>query len=108
MEQERLLNAIERLSENIEKMNVNTGKKKEHEYSIKYYFFRYIQEIFEASIGLIVVVLLTKKQFSIQDFIRIVCIIGGVTLILEEYNLEYSDNIRQGIYFTIGAVAFSG
>lgn len=75
---------------------------------IMYYIKRYIQEVFEAAMALIVLLLITKKNFTFNDMVRVSCIFGLVTLILEEYNQGYLSNMKQGFHFTIGASALMG
>lgn len=81
--------------------------KSDVKHDLKYFVKRYIQEFFEAITGLFVVILLLKQKFTIYEIIRISAIIGLVTLILEEYNLEYANNVKQGLYFTIGAMTLN-
>lgn len=77
---------------------------KKNNHDLNYYIKRYIQEIGEALVGLFVVILITKNKFALKEIIRISMILGFVTLILEEYNIEYANNVKQGIYFTMGAM----
>jgi hypothetical protein len=72
-----------------------------------YFIKRYIQEVIEASFGLLIVIFILKKQFTLIDFTQVVSIIGFITLILEEYNVEYLNNFKQGIHFTLGSLAFN-
>lgn len=110
--EKELIEVIKKLTIEVEKNNKcladNNIKKDDNEHNIKYFIKRYIQEVIEAALGLTAVMLITKKSFETKDFIKIVCIIGFITLILEEYNMEYSSNFKQGIHFTMGAVAFGG
>lgn len=108
-----LIKSINNLKEEIEKNNKILQKSEVknivvEKHDIIYYTKRYIQEIIEASFGLFAVMLITKREFTIKEIIKIACIIGFITLILEEYNLEYSNNFKQGIHFTMGAVALGG
>jgi hypothetical protein len=79
-----------------------------------YFIKRYIQEIFEAASGLFVLYLITRNQkedvpFQYKKFFFAACIIGSVTLVLEEYYDEtHASNIKQGLAFTIGASALRG
>jgi hypothetical protein len=111
MDQSELINAIKKLTAEIEKNNNSlivthetVFKKRDFLYFVK----RYIQEILEAMMGLIAVMLILKREFVMYEFLKIAMIIGSVTLILEEYNVAAADTFKQGIYFTIGAVAFGG
>lgn len=103
-----LICSVNRLVDIIKEQNEKTNSAVNiHERSIKYYLKRYIQEITEASFGLFSVSLITGREFTLNEFVKIVCIIGLITLILEEYNFEYSNNFKQGIHFTLGSVAFN-
>ena len=73
------------------------------EKNIIYYIKRYIHEVIEATIAMFVIYLLTRRKFEYLHFIRTVLIFGLVTLIVEEYNPEYSSSIKQGVTFSIGS-----
>jgi hypothetical protein len=104
-----LIEAVNKLTIEMEKTTKNLIKDTTPvNHDIVYFIKRYIQEVMEAAFGLFAVSLITKKEFVLYDFIKIVLIIGFVTLILEEYNLTAADNFKQGIHFTIGAVALGG
>jgi hypothetical protein len=107
MKIDELINVIKNLTNVIEQQQLNKQKPEAIEHDFTYLIKRYIQEFIEAVIGLFIVTLILRKQFSTFDFIRIASIIAVATLIMEEYNTEYADNMKQGICFTIGANAFS-
>lgn len=107
LQTKELIDSIKNLTIQLEKNNTCTNPDKSEPHNLYYYIKRYIQEILEASFGLIMVMFILKKNFNILDFISIVCIIGLITLILEEYNIEYLHNFKEGILFTIGSLAFS-
>ena len=73
-----------------------------------YYVTRYIQEVIEASIGLILVIFIMKKSFTYIEFIKIACIVALVTLALEEYNIHAAGNFKQGIYSALGSMTYNG
>jgi hypothetical protein len=114
--QTELINSIKILTTEIQKHTTELEKHNNSlikdtqlvNHDIIYFIKRYIQEILEASFGLLVVMFILKKSFDWLDFFKIVSVIGFVTLILEEYNMEAASNFKQGIYFTIGAVAYGG
>lgn len=81
--------------------NVKINIEQPHDFP--YLAKRYVQEAIEAFIAIYFVMFVMKKQFEWPDLIRMALIIGFVTLILEEYNKDYSSNLKQGILFTIGA-----
>ena len=76
------------------------------EHNLTYYIKRYIQEIIEASFGLLVVMFIMKKSFNWSDLLKIAGIVGIITLILEEYNIDAANNFKQGIYTTLGSIPF--
>lgn len=106
-----LIDAIKELTKEVEKNNKLKVERDDNytsdKHDIKYFIKRYIQEVIEASLGLFAVMLITKREFKAEEYIKIASIIGLITLILEEYNVDYSNNFKQGIHFTMGAVAFS-
>lgn len=73
-----------------------------------YYVTRYIQEFLEASVGLIVVMIIMKKSFTCIEFVKIAGIVGLMTLILEEYNKHIAGNFKQGVYSAIGSMTYRG
>lgn len=106
--QTELIHEIKKLKDEIKRQNdenikVNIIPDK----NLKYYLKRYIQEVFEATISVLVFMFTLKKQFTLPEFTRIVFLIGFVTLILEEYNHEFFSEFKQGIHFTLGANAFT-
>lgn len=110
--EDSLLESINRLRDQIEINNklllgeVSGNQKEPHD--IWYFMRRYIQEVLEASAGLFVVKIILKKEFSLEDFLRIALVVGLITLIIEEYNKNYATELKGGIYFTLGSIAFSG
>lgn len=110
LQTQELIDSIKKLTVQIQKNNENSTeniKKNTRPHTFSYYIKRYIQEILEASFGLIMVIFILKKEFSLLDFIKITSIIALITLILEEYNIEYLNNFKQGIHFTLGSLAFT-
>jgi hypothetical protein len=78
-----------------------------------YYIKRYIQEFLEALIALSVVFYIkNSKEFfskdSLLNIVKMSSVIGLVTLILEEYNSDYSKNIKDGMKFTVGTHLVGG
>ena len=103
---QELINAINKLTTQLEQNN-NKHIKSSRNHDIYYYIKRYIQEVMEASFGLLSVTLITSKKFVFYDFIKIVLIIGLITLLLEEYNMSAAENFKQGIQFTMGSTFLS-
>ena len=74
-----------------------------------YYVKRYFNELLEASVGLFIIYLLSNKNdINVKLLLRNIAIFAFVTLIVEEYNPEYSSNIKQGVTFTIGSNLLAG
>jgi hypothetical protein len=106
--QNELIDEIKKLKDEIKRQNdenikVNIIPNK----NLRYYIKRYIQEVFEAIVSVLVFIFVLKKQFTLAEFTRIVSLIAFVTLILEEYNHDFFQNFKQGIHFTLGANAFT-
>lgn len=99
-----LIESIKQLTIEVQKQNVS--KQLPGNRDIIYFVKRYVQEVIEASFALAVVMFIMKKPFVWNDFFKIVGLVGMVTLILEEYNMDAADNFKQGIYYTLGAVAY--
>lgn len=104
------IEAINSLRDQIEINNkLLLGEQSQEEpHDIWYFMRRYIQEVLEAAAGLFVVKIILKKEFSLEDFLRISLVVGLITLIIEEYNKNYATELKGGIYFTLGSIAFSG
>jgi hypothetical protein len=104
-----LISSIRNLTDEIEKNNKAISKDEipNLEKNFTYYIKRYFQELFEAGIGLLLVMFILKKKIEVFDFFKMISLIGLVTLILEEYNVEYLTNFKQGIHFTLGSLAFN-
>lgn len=107
--QKEFINEIKNLTYEFKKHNelLHKNKKPNINKNFIYYIKRYIEEFFEASIGLLIAITILKKSFEFDEFLRIVSLIALITLILEEYNSEYLQNFRQGIHFTLGSMAFN-
>lgn len=106
--QNELIIEIKKLKDEIKKQNdqnikVNIVPNK----NLRYYIKRYIQEVFEAIVSILVFIFIFKKQFTLVEFVRIVSLIAFITLLLEEYNHDFFQNFKQGIHFTLGANAFT-
>lgn len=71
--------------------------------NIAYFARRYVQEFFEACIGLYIISIVSKNKLDHAHFIRNAAILACATLALEEYNPSYADSVKQGLAFTIGA-----
>lgn len=75
----------------------------EQEKNFFYYIKRYFSEFLEALIALTLLSLFKKENtIDIQKNIKLALGIGVITLILEEYNPNFSSNIKSGISYTVG------
>jgi hypothetical protein len=63
---------------------------------IVYYIKRYIFEVLEATIALSVLFYFKNGKFQLN--LKMALIIGLITLILEEYNPNFSSNVKSGIF----------
>ena len=103
-----LINTIKNLTVEVQHNNKLLSKDTQLiEHNMFYYIKRYIQEFIEACIGLLFVMFIMKKSFTLSDLSKIASIVGVVTLILEEYNLDSASHFKQGIYSTLGSVTFN-
>lgn len=71
--------------------------------SKEYYAKRYIQEVFEAFVSIMLIRYAMGKDLPMTALIKASLIIGVVTLLLEEYNPSFKENIVQGITFSVGS-----
>lgn len=71
---------------------------------IKYYLQRYLNEITEASILIVIIKLSTNNPIDIKEVLFYSIIIGIITLILEEYNQSIYTRVKTGMQTSIGAV----
>ena len=71
--------------------------------SKEYYAKRYIQEVFEAFISIMLIRYAMGKDLPMTALIKASLLIGLVTLLLEEYNPSFKENIVQGITFSVGS-----
>ena len=71
--------------------------------SKEYYAKRYIQEVFEAFVSIMLIRYAMGKDLPMTALIKASLIIGLVTLSLEEYNHDFKENIVQGLTFSVGA-----
>ena len=72
-----------------------------------YYLKRYIQEILEAFVAILIIKVATDKQIIYSHILKGSLFVGILTLLLEEYNPEFKEQIRQGITFTVGSQMMS-
>lgn len=74
---------------------------------IMYYLKRYIQEVLEAFVAILIIKVATDKQLVYINILKGSIFIGILTLLLEEYNPDFKEQIRQGITFTVGSQMMS-
>lgn len=72
-----------------------------------YYLKRYIQEVLEAFVAILIIKIATDKQLLFNEILKGSIFVGILTLLLEEYNPEFKEQIRQGITFTVGSQVMS-
>ena len=69
----------------------------------KYYYKRYAQEVFEAFISVMLIRYAMGKDIPMVPLVKASFVIGLVTLLLEEYNPSFKENIVQGITLSVGS-----
>lgn len=69
----------------------------------KYYVKRYAQEVFEAFVSIMLIRYAMGKDIPMIPLVKASFAIGMVTLLLEEYNPSFKENIVQGITFSVGS-----
>lgn len=72
-----------------------------------YYIKRYIQEVLEAFVAILIIKIATDKELIYINILKGSVFVGILTLLLEEYNPEFKEQIRQGITFTVGSQLMS-
>lgn len=70
---------------------------------VSFYSLRYIQEVLEAFVAHSLFRLLADKKFNLEKTFKMSLVIGAITLVLEEYNSNYKNNIKSGIMINIGS-----
>ena len=88
-------------------MKSELGKNSKHDTvslkkSIKYYSLRYIQEILEAYVAYSLFKIIAEKPIDFVKTFKMSLIIGLITFMLEEYNSDYKNTIKNGIFVNIG------
>lgn len=74
--------------------------------SFKYYFSYYLQEVLEVLIFYVLYALLTNSTvFDAVKALKISCVVGIVSLLLEEYNPVGKSSLKAGLFTSIGAGA---
>lgn len=68
-----------------------------------YYIKRYFFEVLEAFVALTILNYFKNGSINITDNLKLASGIGIITLILEEYNPDFSSNIKSGISFSVGS-----
>lgn len=80
------------------------NKEKKH-YS--YYIKRYLFEVLEAFVALSVLHYMKYNKITMTT-LKMALGVGLITLILEEYNSNFSSNIKSGMTFTVGSSMVGG
>jgi hypothetical protein len=72
--------------------------------NIKFHFFHYLEECFEAFIAFVIYSLLTNNsKFELKKAIKVSLLVGLITFLLETYNPEIKKNIKTGMMGSIGS-----
>lgn len=67
-----------------------------------YYIKRYFFEFLEALVALTILNYFKNGSINTFENMKLASGIGIITLILEEYNPDFSSNIKSGISFSVG------
>jgi uncharacterized membrane protein YjjP (DUF1212 family) len=67
------------------------------------YIKLYLYECFEAFVAISILRLALEKPFNFPQVIKASLIIGVLTFLLEQYDPDFKQNVRQGITFTVGS-----
>jgi uncharacterized membrane protein YjjP (DUF1212 family) len=74
----------------------------------KNYIKRYLFEVLEAYIALTILTYIKGNKMDFYKIFLPACVIGLVTLILEEFNPNFSSNLKSGMSFTAGSSMIGG
>lgn len=78
-------------------------EKEEQNKDFFYYIKRYFFEFIEALVALTILNYFKDGKVNMESNIKLSLGIGVITLILEEYNPNFSSNIKSGMSFTVGS-----
>ena len=67
----------------------------------------YFNEVFEAFISIVIVTLVTRHKFQIEEVVKLSFIVGSITFFLEFYDHSFKDNLKKGMNFTLGGKLIS-
>ncbi len=75
---------------------------------LKYYIRRYFQEFLEIFIAYgIYLIFLSEKSFDLYKVVKFSLVIAVLTLLLEEMNKDYKNNLKTGLLGAFGAKLLS-
>jgi hypothetical protein len=80
----------------------------EEDKNLKYYSWRFLQELFEASAMILVINTIiptsnSKGDVNWKGTLRSIFLVACITFILEEYDPEVKSQVKSGMTFTLGS-----
>lgn len=87
------------MSTNIQVVKTQENSQVQKPSYIKLYFF----ECLEAMVAILILRLALEKEINVPLIIKASMLIGLLTFLLEQYNPEFKQSVRQGITFTVGS-----
>jgi len=80
--------------------NTDTGVKKDY----LYYTLSYSQEVFEVMVFYVIYTIVSiDAKLDLKRGLIVACVVGLFSVFLEEYNPKIRENLRGGMFATIGA-----
>ncbi len=64
---------------------------------------RYLKEVAEAFVYMTIILLMLDKEYSFTKVIRTSLVVGGLTTLIEAFDKDTHNNIKQGMTFTVGS-----
>jgi carbamoylphosphate synthase large subunit len=65
-------------------------------------FKKYLTEVFEALICVLIVHLVSQYQINFPNIVKISFIVGTITFFIEYYDSEFKNTIKRGMTMSVG------
>lgn len=75
---------------------------------IKSMFIIYIHEFVQVFVSILIIRIAMEKEIHLGKTVYASMVIGLITSILENYNSDFTSNIKQGITFSAGSQLMAG
>lgn len=66
------------------------------------FFKKYISEVFEALVSVLIISLVTQKEYDIWNIVKLSFLIGTITYFIEYYDHEFKQTIKRGMTMSVG------